>query len=117
MKKLFYVFVTAAMFTICSCHTQQNGVTTDDDNIYGVNVQQAWTLKPETLNVAGIDSLRKADKLPKIEKWTSSSFTDDENNVRSIYRTLYDRTTGIVYTLKQLDANTSVLTKRIIKTK
>ena len=117
MKKLFYVFITAAMFTICSCHTQKSGVNTDGDNIYGVNVQQAWTLKPETLNVAGIDSLRKADKLPKIEKWTSSSFTDDENNVRSIYRTLYDRTTGIVYTLKQLDANTSVLTKRIIKTK
>lgn len=115
MKKLFYIFVTAAMLTICSCHTQQTSVSTD--GIYGVSVQQAWTLKPETLSVAGIDSLRKADKLPKIEKWTTSSFTDDENNVRSIYRTLYDRTTGIVYTLKQLDANTSVLTKRVIITK
>lgn len=111
MRKIVYIFVTAMMLSIVGCKTQQAPVT-PETSVYGVSVQGAWTLKPETLTVAGVDSLIRVDKLPKIEKWTSTTFEDDETGTKLVYRTLFDKTTGIIYTLKFMDKQTTVLSKR-----
>lgn len=114
MRKFLFVAVVSA-FVGMSCSISRHA-STDSDNIYGVSVQSALTMKPETLSVAGLDSLLRTDRLPRLSKWTKSSFQDDESNVYSVYRTLYDNTTNTIYTLKELNAQTLVLTKRRLKT-
>jgi hypothetical protein len=114
MRKILFVAAAFALMTIgMSCSTQKQAT---DEPVYGVSVQTAQTLKPETLTVAGLDSLLKTDKLPRLAKWTKSVFQDDETNVYNVYRTLYDQSTYTIYTLKELNTQTLVLTKRRLKT-
>lgn len=57
-------------------------------------------MKNDTLDILQLDSLTKADKLPEYNKWIKTPIEDgDDSNVYE-YSTLYDKTTGIIYTIK-----------------
>ena len=112
MRKLLYTFIISAF--IASCAPTKNIQSNDSDNTYGVYVQAALTLRPETLDVAGIDSMLQHDQLPLTRKWATASYVDEESGVRQIYRTLYDRSTQIIYTIKELGNNVFVVSKRQI---
>jgi hypothetical protein len=112
MKKIFVIFSLATALVFASCATQKENVGT-----YGVSATSAQTMRPDTLDNAKVDSLLKADSLPAIKKWTTSSFVDEETHVTSTYRTLYDQTTNTIYTLKTLADGRFVLIKRVIRTR
>ena len=112
MRKLFYTFIITAF--IASCTPTKSIQSNNSDNTYGVSVQAALTLRPETLDVAGVDSMLKHDQLPATRKWATASYVDDESGVRQVYHTLYDRSTQIIYTIKELGNNVFVLSKRQI---
>ena len=115
MRKILFVATAFALMTLgMSCSSSRQAVSTE--NTYGVSVQSAYTMKPETLTVVSLDSLLKTDKLPRLAKWTKSAFKDDESNTYNVFRTLYDRSTNTIYTLKELNAQTLVLTKRRLRT-
>ena len=70
------------------------------------------TMKNDTLDILQLDSLTKADKLPEYNKWIKTPIKDgDDNNVYE-YSTLYDKTTGIIYTVKQIKHNQYVVQKK-----
>ena len=114
MKKLIFAFVVFTSMCVASCHTTKV-VDEQDGATYGVSAQAAQTFRPETLSVAGIDSLLKADRLPAVKKWSAAYYKDDETNERNEYRTLYDRTSWTVYTLKKIGSEQWVLVKRMLK--
>ena len=72
--------------------------------------------QPDTLDNRRIDSLLTADRLPAVQRWASSTYIDDESGRASQYRTLYDRSTNTIYTLKTLTDRRFVLIKRVIRT-
>ena len=117
MKKILYVFAIFTAFCIASCRTTKtldNNISVD--SAYGVSAQAAQTFLPETLSFRGVDSLLKADRLPDLKKWSAAYYKDDETNERNEYRTLYDRTSWTIYTVKKVSPGKWVLVKRIIKT-
>ena len=116
MKKILYVFAIFTAFCIASCRTTGSlDNNTGVDSAYGVSAQAAQTFLPETLSIRGVDSLLKADRLPDIKKWSAAYYKDDETNERNEYRTLYDRTSWTIYTVKKVSPGKWVLVKRIIK--
>lgn len=109
MKKfLFIIGFCAAVMTGCK---PTQGVV-GDVNTYGVSAVGAKTYGPDTLDVAQIDSLVRTDRLPALKKWTKSVFVDEETGFTCEYRTLYDKTSNIVYTVKYIPQNTYILSKR-----
>lgn len=117
MKKIFSTIAIALCIAFTSCKTGQDVVQTDNPNSFGVSATASSVSKPDTLDAMKIDSLVRVDRLPVINKWTSSIYVDDENNRAYTYRTLYDRSTNIIYTLKALSDGRFVLIKRTIKTR
>ena len=113
MRKIFYIISFVAALSFSACHTTE---TTTTNGIYGVSVQGNKTSKPDTLNSIGLDSMVRVDRLPKVQKWATSTFVDDETGKAIVYRTLYDRTTNTIYTLKTLDQNVFVLSKKYLRT-
>ena len=111
MKNFYLIFSITISFVFGSCVTQKEPPIT-----YGVSATGVQLTQPDTLDNLKIDSLLKVDRLPSVNKWTSSSFVDDETQVRSTYRTLYDKKTNTIYTLKFLRDGRCVLVKKIIKT-
>ena len=57
-------------------------------------------MKNDTLDILQLDSLTKADKLPEYNKWLKTPIKDGDDNNLYEYSTLYDKTTGIIYTIK-----------------
>lgn len=109
MKRLFVTAGITLALIFAACTSQKESVST-----FGINATDARTFSPDTIDVLGVDSLMKADDLPDIGRWASSTFVDDETHRAFIYRTLYDRTSGIIYTLKTLQDGRFVLIKRSV---
>lgn len=113
MKKFFFsIVVVATLF--CSCKTGQT-ITDQDENTFGVSATSAKTSQPDTLGVAGVDSLLRVDFLPAVSKWPVSYFRDEETGAKLEFRTLFDRTTNTIYTLKTLADGRRVLIKRSVR--
>jgi hypothetical protein len=112
MKKLVYTIITIGIMAVCGCNPTKN--VADNSETYGVHVTGAKTSKPDTLNVAQVDSFIRHDRLPRLEKWTASAFVDDETGKAYTYKTLYDNTTKTVYTVKILNNDVYVLSKRFL---
>ena len=67
----------------------------------------------DTLTVIQLDSLTKADKRPSYSKWNKSYMRDGETNKAYEYATIFDKTTGLIYTVKYLqDKSCYVVQKR-----
>lgn len=114
MRKIFYIISFVAALSFSACHTTE---TATGDGTYGVAVQSNKTSKPDTINSIGLDSLVRVDRLPKVQKWATSTFVDDETGKPIVYRTLYDRTTNTIYTIKILEQNVFVLSKKYLRTR
>ena len=110
MKKFITIFSALTLIFITSCKT--NSETSYVFDTYGVSVQSAKTMKPDTLNTAQMDSVLKADNLPAIQKWVSANHTDAETKRTNTYKTLYDNTTNVIYTIKIINNNMYILSKR-----
>lgn len=111
MKKV--LFMLTFLLILMSCGTAYRVEVSD----FGVGVTSAYTYENDTLDVNGIDSMLVVDKLPKVEKWASLGMKDAETSVGYKYSTLYDRTSGIVYTIKQIGNEKYVVSKRILNKK
>ena len=113
MKKLLYLFVT--LILVCSCDPTKK--TINNDNVYGVSVENIKSMGIDTLTGVQVDSMTKHDKLPNKSKWVKTYLKDEESKTGYEYTTLYDRTSNIVYTIKYLkDKNVYVVKKRRITT-
>lgn len=117
MKKILSILSLTVCIALASCKTGQTVQTDELNGTYGVAVTSSSVTAPDTLDNYKIDSLLRVDRLPAIHKWASSVYIDDENGKASQYRTLYDRSTNTIYTLKTLADQRFVLIKRIIKTR
>ena len=110
MKRLAGFFIISLILTLCGCKT----ASVENNGTFGVSLTSTYIIGPDTLCVAQIDSVVKSDRLPVLEKWAKSVFKDYETNTSYVYRTLYDKTTNTIYTVKNLDTKTFVLSKRKI---
>ena len=114
MKRIIFIISTICIVCMTACKTKE---VSSSENIYGVSISSAKTLKPDTLNAAGLDSLVKADKLPAFSKWVAAAFIDDETQTTYYFRTLFDSRSNIVYTVKSLNPSLFVVSKRKLATK
>lgn len=114
MKKIFSTIAIGLCIALASCKTSQDVSTPGS---YGVSAVASSVTKPDTLDAQKTDSLLRVDCLPAINKWASSVYIDDESGREFTYRTLYDRSTNTIYTLKTLSDGRLVLIKRHIKTR
>lgn len=97
MKKLLLAaLMMVSIFVGVSCSPK---VT---EPVYGASITSVRNLRIDTFSVIQIDSMVKADKLPKFSKWPSSYFKDGETGQAYQYTTLYDDAAGMIYTVKQL---------------
>lgn len=70
-------------------------------------------MKNDTLSIIQLDSLIKADNLPQYNKWVKTSIKDGDNNKSYEYGTLFDKNSGIIYTVKSLrDKSVYVVQKK-----
>lgn len=113
MKKIFSLITLFGALLITSCHTSKI-VSTDN---YSVSVAKAVTSKPDTLNAQQMDSVINADKLPALAKWVQNVYKDESTFAVVTYKTLYDKSTNTVYTVKILNSSVYVLSKRSLQTK
>lgn len=113
MKKLFTLISILSVLFILSCGSYKNA--TDIDGTYGVSVTKAITAKPDTLTVAQMDSVIKVDRLPVLNKWVQDVYKDESTLTNIVYRTLYDKTSNTVYTVKILNNSVYVLSKRTLQ--
>lgn len=116
MKSLKYILLGSLLslaFSFNSCDLKQNtGNNKSNDSTYSVSIKSVKTMKNDTLDILQLDSLTKADKLPEYNKWIKTPIEDgDDSNVYE-YSTLYDKTTGIIYTIKQIKHNQYVVQKK-----
>lgn len=112
MKKLILIASVTLALMMGSCATHK-----ETTNTYGVSATSAQTFNPDTLDNQKVDSLLRVDNLPAIKKWATSTFVDEESRTAIVYRTLYDRTSNTIYTLKTLPDGRFVLIKRAIATR
>lgn len=121
MKSLKFILVGSLLsltFSFSSCDLKQNtGNNKSNDSIYSVSVKSVRTMKNDTLDILQLDSLTKADKLPSYQKWVKTPIKDGDDNTAYEYSTLYDKTTGIIYTIKQLKNKRYVVQKKKTTTK
>ena len=115
MKKLFTLISILSVLFISSCGSYKN--STDIDMMYGVSVTKAITAKPDTLTVAQMDSVVKVDKLPVLNKWVQNVYKDESTLTNIVYKTLYDKSSNTVYTVKILNNSVYVLSKRTLPTR
>ena len=107
MKKLFTLISILSVLFISSCSSYKK--STDIDMMYGVSVTKAITAKPDTLTVAQMDSVVKVDKLPVLNKWVQNVYKDESTLTNIVYKTLYDKSSNTVYTVKILNNSVYVL--------
>ena len=116
MKSLKYILLGSLLcltFSFNSCDLKQNtGNNKSNDSIYSVSIKSVKTMKNDTLDILQLDSLTKADKLPEYNKWIKTPIKDGDDNNLYEYSTLYDKTTGIIYTIKQIKHNQYVVQKK-----
>jgi hypothetical protein len=112
MKKFFTFLTICSALLITSCKSVQK----ISEYGSGINVNKVITIKPDTLNSVQMDSVINTDQLPVLIKWTSSSLKDEETLQSNTIRTLYDRNTNTIYTVKTLNVTTYILSKRKIQT-
>lgn len=110
MKRLTGFFIISLFLMLNGCKT----ASVENDGTFGVSPTATYTIAPDTLCVSQMDSVVNADRLPALEKWAKSVFNDYETNTSYVYRTLYDKTSNTIYTVKNLDTETFVLSKRKI---
>ena len=112
MKKLIAIIGIASMLSLFGCGPTKNVASEDGENSYGMSVVNAKQWKPDTLTSVKVDSMLVADKLPALNKWNKSAFKDYETNVGYTYYNLFDKTTNIMYTIKVLDTDIYVISKK-----
>lgn len=114
MKSLKYIlFGSLLSLTVSfnSCGTKEN--TQKNDSTYSVSINSVRTMKNDTLNTIQLDSMIKADALPQYSKWIKTSIKDGDNNKAYEYGTLFDKNSGIIYTVKSLrDKSVYVVQKK-----
>ena len=115
MKKLFTLISILSVLFISSCGSYKNA--TDVDGTCGVSVIKAITAKPDTLTVAQMDSVVKVDRLPALNKWVQNVYKDESTLTNIVYKTLYDKSSNTVYTVKILNNSVYVLSKRTLQTR
>ena len=113
MKKLFTLISILSVLFISSCSSYKKST----DMMYGVSVTKAITAKPDTLTVAQMDSVVKVDKLPVLNKWVQNVYKDESTLTNIVYKTLYDKSSNTVYTVKILNNSVYVLSKRTLQTR
>ena len=99
MKKLG-VFLFSTLLAFSSCGTKKSVET--DPNYLGVEISSMKFEKPDTLVISQLDSLTTADQLPSYSKWEKTYVKDSESNKAYEFATIYDKSTGIIYTVKYL---------------
>ena len=115
LSVLFILISILSVLFISSCGSYKNA--TDIDGTYGVSVTKAITAKPDTLTVAQMDSVVKVDKLPVLNKWVQNVYKDESTFTNIVYKTLYDKSSNTVYTVKILNNSVYVLSKRTLQTR
>lgn len=112
MKYLKYFLLTMITVFTLSC-TSCGSKKTLTEPTYTVSITSVKNLGIDTLTVIQLDSLTKADNLPSYSKWNKSYMRDGETNKAYEYATIYDKTTGLIYTVKYLqDKSCYVVQKR-----
>lgn len=115
MKSLKFILLGSLLslaISFNSCDLKQDTRNKSNDSIYSVSIKSVRTMENDTLNILQLDSLVKVDKLPAYEKWVKTAIKDaDDNNIYE-YSTLYDKTTGIIYTIKQIRNKKYVVQKK-----
>ena len=112
MKYLKYFLVTLITVFTLSC-TSCGSKKTVTEPAYTVSITSVQNLGIDTLTVIQLDSLTKADSLPSYSKWNKSYMRDGETNKAYEYATIFDKTTGLIYTVKYLqDKSRYVVQKR-----
>lgn len=115
MKHLLYSVLTAvSIMCMVACGSYKNVVNPDT---FGVTVDSVVTMSLDTLNIAQMDSMCVADELPAYANWTKTYLKDGSINKGFEWATLYDPTTGIVYTVKNIGNDKFVVMKRITRSK
>ena len=114
MKSLKYILLgslLSLMVSFNSCGTKNNNQV--KDSVYSVSITSVRTMNNDTLNSAQLDSLIMIDSLPQYDKWIKTSIKDADNNKAYEYGTLYDKNSGIIYTVKSLrDKSVYVVQKK-----
>lgn len=114
MKNLKYILfgsLLSLMVSFSSCGTKNN--SQGNDSTYSVSIKSVRTMKNDTLNSVQLDSLITVDSLPQYSKWIKTSIKDGDNNKAYEYGTLYDKNSGIIYTVKSLrDKSVYVVQKK-----
>lgn len=109
IKSFLFTLIAVCMLSCSSCGSS-NKVT---EPTYSASITSVRNLGVDTLTVIQLDSLTKADKLPVYAKWNKSYMKDGDNNKSYEYTTIFDKTTGIIYTVKYLrDDKVYVVQKR-----
>ena len=112
MKYLKYFLLTMITVFTLSC-TSCGSKKTLTEPSYTVSVTSVKNLGTDTLTVMQLDSWTKAANLPSYSKWNKSYMRDGETNKAYEYATIYDKTTGLIYTVKYLqDKSCYVVQKR-----
>lgn len=97
------------MLSCSSCCSSSKGT----EPIYSASITSIRNLGTDSLTVIQLDSLTTADKLPVYSKWNKSYMRDGDTNKAYEYATIFDKTTGIIYTVKYLrDEKIYVVQKR-----
>lgn len=115
MKKIILsILLSIVTFTIISCKTSE---PTEISYGAGYNVTTVKQLSIDTLTVAQVDSMIKADNLPILKKWKFTTLTDYETEKNIVYYTLIDKTTNIIYTVKLYNNYLYIVQKKNFKAK
>lgn len=113
MKNIWFIGILSVLLTFGSCGSQK---TVTDENSFGVNVTSIKNISIDTLIVTQLDSLTNTDKLPEYSKWNKTYLKDADSNKAYEYGTIYDSTSGIIYTVKFLkDKTVYVVSKKQTK--
>lgn len=108
------IFLICFLITACETSKKSASNFNNEEILFGVQIEKVHTLVPCTLNIFQMDSMLQTDKLPKLNKWTKNPLTDEETKVLTNYMTLYDRTSNIVYTIKEMKDGKFVVSKKLI---